>query len=314
MTEALPPLTALRAFEAAARHMSFANAAEELHVTPAALSFQIKSLEEHLGDKLFVRLNRAVDLTEAGRTLAPGVSEGFGAFRRAWAATRRLQENAVLTVTAGPAFSAKWLSPRLFAFAEAHPNIDLRFSASLKKLDFATHGIDVAIRHEPEQDHPGLVSQPFMRDFVTPMMSPALFDHHGTVGTLPNAPLLHDDSLASVTPHPGWPAWCAAAGIEGDSSQGPRFAQADQALDAAISGAGVVLGRAALAGSALRSGLLVAPFRLALSVDRRYRVLHRQGAETRPQLRAFIEWLHAEARPLADLEAAHEIVPPPVDA
>lgn len=313
MAEALPPLTALRAFEAAARHMSFANAAEELRVTPAALSFQIKSLEEHLGDKLFVRLNRAVDLTEAGRLLAPGVSEGFTSIRRAWTAARRLS-NAALTVTAGPAFSAKWLSPRLFAFAEANPGIELRFVASLRKLNFETGGIDLAIRYCTADDDGDLVSHPFMSEFLTPMMSPALVEHYGTAGTLAKAPLLHDDSLVSVAPHSDWPAWCAAAGIEADCSRGPRFAQADQALDAAISGAGVVLGRAALAGTALRSGMLVAPFRIALSLDRRYRVLHKKGAETRPQLRAFLDWLDTETRPMADLEAAHEIVPPPVDA
>ena len=113
MPDRLPPLTALRAFDAAARHMSFAKAAEELHVTPAALSFQIKSLEEHLGTQVFRRLNRAVELTEAGKALAPGVADGFQTLATAWRAAERTQDNHTLTVTAGPAFTAKWLAPRL---------------------------------------------------------------------------------------------------------------------------------------------------------------------------------------------------------
>ena len=160
MSDRLPPLTALRAFEAAARHMSFAKAAEELHVTPAALSFQIKSLEEHLGQPLFLRLNRAVRLTEAGRTLAPGVSDGFDTLTQAWRATRRLQNDTVLNVTAGPAFTAKWLAPRMYDFARAHPEIDLRFSATLRILDFERDDVDVAIRFSSSKtDEKGLWSR-----------------------------------------------------------------------------------------------------------------------------------------------------------
>ena len=166
MVDRLPPLTALRAFEAAARHMSFAKAAGELHVTPAALSFQIKTLEEHLGQPLFRRLNRAVELTEAGRTLQPGAAEGFGALARAWRAVRRLADSSVLTVTAGPAFTAKWLAPRLFDFARAHPGIELRFSASLRIMDFDRDEIDVAIRHGTGPD-PGLFSQCIIREWLS---------------------------------------------------------------------------------------------------------------------------------------------------
>ena len=123
MSDRLPPLTSLRAFEAAGRHLSFAQAAAELNVTPAALSFQIKSLEENLGQQVFRRLNRAVELTEAGRALLPGCTDGFEALRTAWRAAQRLNDTNTLTVTAGPAFTAKWLAPRLFDFAQAHPEI-----------------------------------------------------------------------------------------------------------------------------------------------------------------------------------------------
>lgn len=126
--------------------MSSAKAADELHVTPAALSFQIKSLEEPLGAPLFQRLNRAVELTEAGRALAPGASEGFQTLAHAWQSVERTQDNQTLTIIAGPAFTAKWLAPKLCEFTQAHPDIELRFSASLKLKDFGRDAIDVAIR------------------------------------------------------------------------------------------------------------------------------------------------------------------------
>ncbi|MEM9127258.1 MAG: LysR family transcriptional regulator, partial [Pseudomonadota bacterium] len=171
MSDRQPPLTALRAFDAAARHMSFAKAADELNVTPAALSFQIKSLEDHLGHPLFHRLNRAVELTEAGRTLAPGTAEGFAALKSAWAATRRLQDDTTLTVTAGPALTAKWLAPRLYDFARAHPEIDLRFSATLRNLDLQYDDVDVAIRFGYGQDE-GLYCLPVRKEWLTPVMTP----------------------------------------------------------------------------------------------------------------------------------------------
>ena len=150
MTDRLPPLTALRAFDAAARHMSFAKAAEELHVTPAALSFQIKSLEENLGTPLFHRLNRAVALTEAGETLAPGCRDGFAALNGAWAAARRLLDAASLTVTAGPAFTAKWLAPRLFEFAQAGFGVGLagfddEVEAAVRQVVDNWGGLDIVV-------------------------------------------------------------------------------------------------------------------------------------------------------------------------
>ena len=312
MSDALPPLTALRAFEAAARHLSFARAADELNVTPAALSFQIKSLEEHLGTPVFHRLNRAVELTEAGRALAPGLSDGFDAIRSAWRTTRRLQDTRVLTITAGPAFTSKWLSPRLFTFAQAHPEIELRFVASLRIMDFDRDEIDIAIRFGQGTDA-GLVSYPLSDEFVTPMMSPALVEKHGTPEGLRSALLLHDDSIAFLRPRVDWPSWMRLAGIDADASHGPRFSQADHALDAAIAGGGVVLGRATLATAALRDGLLVAPFRLAQSSGAQFRIVHQKGAENRPQLAAFLDWIKTETLGIQDLKARHDIVAPPPD-
>jgi LysR family glycine cleavage system transcriptional activator len=185
MSDRLPPLTALRAFDAAARHMSFAKAAAELNVTPAALSFQIKNLEEHLGAPVFHRLNRAVELTDAGRALAPGVADGFVTLAAAWRAAKRTSDSAALTVTAGPAFTAKWLAPRLFAFASAHPDIELRFSASLRLMDFDRDDVDVAIRFGVPREEPGLSSHVMTREWVAPMMSPELRAGFPNPPTLP---------------------------------------------------------------------------------------------------------------------------------
>ena len=199
MSDHLPPLTALRAFESAARHMSFAKAAEELHVTPAALSFQVKALEQHLGAPLFVRLNRAVKLTEAGKTLAPGASDGFQALTAAWRATRRLQDHTTLTVTAGPAMTAKWLAPRLYDFARAHPDIELRLAASLRMVDLERDAVDVAIRFGYGADD-GLYSVPVRKEWLTPVMSPELAEKYRTPESLKDAPLIFDDSIAFLTP------------------------------------------------------------------------------------------------------------------
>lgn len=294
MTDRLPPLTALRAFDAAARHMSFSKAAAELNVTPAALSFQIKNLEDHLGAPLFHRLNRAVELTDAGRALAPGVADGFVTLAAAWRAARRSGDSAALTVTAGPAFTAKWLAPRLFAFAAAHPDIELRFSASLRLMDFDRDDVDVAIRFGLARDEPGLSSRVLRREWVAPMMSPDLARDYPVPADLARAPLLHQDDTAFLNPAIDWPAWFRAAGLPPRFSAGARFSQADHAIDAATAGGGVVLGRISLAERDLREGRLVIPYDIALTTEAVYRVVYPAGAETRPQVRRFIDWLSRE--------------------
>ncbi|MDU8946051.1 transcriptional regulator GcvA [Ovoidimarina sediminis] len=293
MNDRLPPLTALRAFEAAARHMSFSGAAQELNVTPAALSFQIKSLEEHLGAPLFRRLNRAVELTEAGRALAPGASDGFAALTAAWRAARRSTETGVITVTAGPAFTAKWLAPRMFKFAVAHPEIELRFSASLRIMDFDRDEIDVAIRFGYSDDD-GLFSRPIIREWLTPMMAPELAEKLSSPQDLREVTLLHQDDTRFLKPPIDWPAWFRAAGLGEAPSGGPRFSQADHAIDAALGGGGAVLGRISLASAALADGQLVAPFDPCITTEAHYRFVCPAGAETRPQIAAFLEWIEAE--------------------
>ncbi len=301
MSDRLPPLTALRAFDAAARHASFARAAAELGVTPAALSFQIKNLEEHLGTPLFHRRNRAVDLTEAGRALAPGAADAFVTLAAAWRAARRTTDGAGLTVTAGPAFTAKWLAPRLFAFASAHPEIELRFSASLRLMDFDRDDIDVAIRFGLPRDEPGLSGHVLTREWLTPMMTPAMALDYPDPADLARAPLLHQDDTAFLHPAIDWPAWFRAAGIVPHATAGARFSQADHALDAATAGAGVVLGRISLAERDIREGRLVMPYPLALATEAVTRVVYPAGAETRPQVRTFLDWLDREVASLEEM-------------
>jgi len=310
MPDRLPPLTALRAFEAAARHMSFARAADELNVTPAALSFQIKSLETHLGRPVFRRLNRALELTEAGTALLPGTRDGFAALAAAWRNARRVSDPRHLTVTAGPAFTAIWLAPRMFEFAEAHPDIDLRFVASLKLLDLDRDDVDVAIRFGEGHD-PGLWSRPLVADWMTPMMAPALAEGLAAPEALLEMRLFHQEDLDFLTPRADWRAWFAAAGVEVRDVAGPHFSQADHAIDAAIAGAGVVLGRGSLGAPALADGRLVAPFPMALALSAQYRFLCAPGAEARPQIAAFRDWIERETAVIDTLAARHSLVPVP---
>lgn len=293
MIDRLPPLTALRAFDAAARHMSFAKAADELSVTPAALSFQIKSLEEHLGAPLFRRLNRAVELTEAGAALAPGTADGFQTLSAAWRAAQRLQDEETLTVTAGPAFTAKWLAPRLYEFAQSHPEIELRFSASLRIMNFARDAIDVAIRFGTSVD-PDLHAVPLAEEWVAPVMTPALAEQFPTPESLVDAPLIFDDSINFLTPKRDWEAWFHAMGIDFAPTHGPRFSQADHAIDAALAGVGVVLGRRALVVKDIAEGRLTLPFPKALMSGAKFWFLCPAGTENRPQIKAFREWMLSE--------------------
>lgn len=310
MSDRLPPLTALRAFDAAARHMSFAKAADELHVTPAALSYQIKSLEEHLGAPLFRRLNRAVELTEAGTALAPGARDGFQTLAAAWRAAVRLQDTQSLTITAGPAFTAKWLAPRLYEFAQAHPEIELRFSASLRMMDFGRDAVDVAIRFGYGPDE-GLYSLSLAEEWVAPVMTPELAARYPTPESLVDAPLIVDHSVDFLDPKCDWPAWFAAMGVDHGTLHGPQFSQADHAVDAALAGVGIVLGRRALVVKDVADGRLVMPFKTALGTGARFRFLCPEGTENRPQVKALREWMLAEINKTANITSSLTIISVP---
>ncbi len=211
----------------------------------------------------------------------------------AWRAAQRLQDAQSLTVTAGPAFTAKWLAPRLYEFAQLHPEIELRFSASLRIMDFARDAIDVAIRfgRSVKED---LWALPLAEEWVAPVMTPALAEKFATPESLKDAPLIFDDSINFLEPSCDWSAWFAAMGIDFAPEHGLRFSQADHAIDAALAGVGVVLGRRALVVKDIDEGRLALPFSQALMTGARFYFLCPMGTQDRPNLLAFREWMLTE--------------------
>jgi LysR family glycine cleavage system transcriptional activator len=291
----MPPLNALRAFEAIARHLSFAKAAEELHVTPAALSHQMRALEEQLGVTLFHRRTRAIDLTEAGRLIYPGVHAGFENLRDAIARLDRARDDRFLVISATPGLTAKWLVPRLWRFLSAHPEIDARVSSSMGYANFVNDGVDVAIRLS-KGIHPELHVELLFRDSVLPLCSPRLVEAGlSSAADLPRFPLIHYDIPLSAPKPPLWEEWLRLAGIEGiDSTRGLRVNAADHALDAAVGGAGVALTHKLIASDDVHTGRLVKPFGPELPIEFAYHFVCPKGHETRPKVKAFRDWLFAE--------------------
>ena len=304
MNRPLPPLNALRAFEAAARHLSLTKAARELHVTPGALSHQIRTLEEFLSVSLFQRLPRAVALTEAGRLLYPGLQSGFTQIRQAVAALDTQGNSRVLVISTPPGFTAKWLAPRLYRFLFAHPEIDARISSSLAFARFDVDGVDVAIRNLPV-DHPpdpGLLAEKLIDLSFIPVCSPRLLQQVGGISRLEDlrhVPLIHDDMLTGRVGVPSWADWLEAAGVTGvDLERGLRLNSADHALDAAVEGAGMLLAHVVLAHDDLRSGRLVAPFDLELRSSRAFSFVCPRENENRKNVKAFHDWIQMEMRAL----------------
>jgi LysR family transcriptional regulator, glycine cleavage system transcriptional activator len=302
MTKILPPLTALRAFEAAARHLSFTKAANELAVTPAALSHQMRTLEEHLGVVLFHRRARGLVLSEDGRVLFPGTHQAFESLRTAVEAVTRRDSDRVLVISAGPGFTAKWLAPRLYRFVEAHPEIDARISAGSLPVDLTANDIDVAVRVSLG-DHPGLHVERLMEEHILPLCNPRLLEGPNALKSpadLARVTLIHIDILAPFPQGATWGYWLDQAGVIGiDADRGLRFNVVDHALDAAIAGAGVVMGHKVIASYDIAARRLVCPFGPELPLfGRHYHLLCAKGRENRPKIRAFRDWLFSEiARP-----------------
>lgn len=297
MPRPLPPLNALRAFEATARHLSFTVAANELSVTPAALSHQIKGLEDFLGQRLFLRKVRSIELTPAGLALYPGLHAAFLQIRQSVELVDRAPNDSVLVVSAPPGFTAKWLAPRLYRFLMANPGIDARISATQALANFTTDGVDVAIRNSRTEAR-GLWSRRLIGITLLPVASPKLVLEHAIQepADLAKVPLIHDDMLGSLTGLPTWANWLAAAGVEGiNLARGLRFSSPDHALEAAVEGAGVLLAHKALAHDDLRTGRLVAPFELELATERSFQLVCPEANMRRPSVKAFTSWILDEA-------------------
>jgi LysR family glycine cleavage system transcriptional activator len=295
MRRPLPPLNALRAFEATARHASFSKAAEELHVTPAALSHQIRGLEDLLGLKLFVRRARAIEQTEAARLIYPGIRNGFESLRAAVEQLDRAKQDRILVVSAAPGLTAKWLVPRIYRFLAQHPDVDTRISAGSAYSNFGTDGVDVGIRLSSGV-HPELYVEKLADEWMLPLCSPRLLEGEHPLRSphdLPRFPLIQIDLPGLV---PTWDDWLRAVGIEGiDTTRGLRLNVADHALDAASEGTGVVLGYKLVASHDIGLGRLVSPFGPELQLPgRSYHFVCGRGQERRPAIKAFRDWLFAE--------------------
>jgi LysR family glycine cleavage system transcriptional activator len=294
----LPPLNSLRAFEAAARHLSFTRAAEELHVTPAAISHHIKGLEEHLGLKLFRRLNRAVVLTHAGQACVAGLSDAFDRMAVALERLRAQECSGPLTVSTSPALAAKWLVPRLEGFQELYPEIDVRVSAAMRLVDFAREDVDVAIRYGTGS-YPGLLTELLLTNEVVPVCSPALLEGPRPLRApedIRHHTLLHDDTRTSDGAYPNWAMWLRAAGLEGvDASRGPRFDYPGLVLDAAAAGRGIALALSTVAAADLAAGRLARPFAVTVPTPFAYYVVCPEPTAERPKVAALRRWLRAEA-------------------
>ena len=294
----LPPLSALRAFEAAARLQSFSKAADELNVTPAAISHQIAALEADLGVSLFNRRNRAVELTASARVLLPGLSEGFSGILNSVRRLRSHNDTGTLTVTVSPSFAGKWLVQRLHRFQEQYPAIDVRISATDALVDLTRGDFDIAIRYGTGR-YPGLAVELLMKNEVFPACSPALLRDGPPLETpadLRNHVLLHDQQTDRDPLAPSWPMWLKAAGVnDAQASHGLSFSANVLALEAAIAGHGVTLAYSTTAAADIAAGRLVRLFSLSLPDTFAYYIAAEASALERPKVKAFRDWLRQEA-------------------
>lgn len=294
MRRRLPPLNALRAFEAAARHGSFALAAEELAVTPAAVSQQVKALEALLDVALFRRLPRGLVLTDAGRAYLPGLSDGLDRLAAATAHLREGRMSGVVSVTSLASFAAGWLVPRLSDFRRQYPGIDLRIDTSRHIVDFAREDIDLAIRFGAGP-FPGLEALHLLDEEIFPVASPALL--HGAQPLNSFADLQHHVLLHDVDAHPKqpwmfWKAWFARERLDAAAaSRGLFFTDSNVLITAAVAGQGVALGRSPLLGEHLAKGRLVRLFDRSWKAEWSYYVVAPAAQLKRPLVRAFVDWL-----------------------
>ena len=293
MARQIPPLTALRAFEAAGRHLSFTKAAHELHVTQAAISHQVKSLEKYLGLKLFRLLNRTLLLTDAGQLYLPPLTDAFEGITRATHRLRQHLGRARLTVSVLPSFAAGWLVPRLGRFRQRCPDVDLRIDPTNSLTDFRRDDVELGILYG-RGNYPGLRTDRLMREEFFPVCSPRLLEGPAPLrdpADLTHHTLLHDDMTVD------WRTWLLAAGVEGvDAERGITVTDSSMLLRAAIAGQGVALARSVLAADEIASGRLVRPFDVDVPTEYAYYLAYPEKSADQPNVVAFREWILEEAR------------------
>lgn len=298
MPRRLPPLNALKAFESAGRHLSFTKAAEELNVTPAAISHQVKALEAMLEAPLFRRLTRALRLTDAGQAALPALTQGFDTLARGVECMRAHRDSGVLTISVSPSFGAMWLVPRLERFRRRHPEIEIRIDGTDRRVDLTRGDADVALRYGPG-GYEGVRVDWLFGQVNTPVCSPELLNGAhplGQPGDLRHHTLLHIDWKDA---EPSWRMWLMAAGMHDiDPTQGPRFTMENMAVQAAIDGHGVALVGDILVADDLAAGRLVRPFdpNLGTPLTFSYHLLSARDGIDGPKVTAFRDWLLEEAR------------------
>jgi LysR family glycine cleavage system transcriptional activator len=287
----LPPLTTLKSFEAASRHLSFSRAADELHVTHGAVSRAIATLEDYLQVKLFDRHVRAVTLTPSGTSYFLAVRDVLDKLAVATGQILDQQSTGIVNVSTLDSFAAKWLLPRLFRFAERHRDIDVRLSTSDSLANFTTDGIELVIRYG-RGNYPGLKTELLMKEELTPVCSPALLAKGPPLNTLSDLrhyTLIHDQFPID------WVSWLKFAGVtDVDARRGLRLERSAFAVAAAVEGHGVILGRSALVADDIKAGRLVKPFALNLPTDLAYYVVTTPASIQRPKVKAFRDWLFEE--------------------
>jgi len=293
MSRHLPSLNALRAFEAAARHLNFTKAADELFVTQAAISHQIKHLEEQLGTMLFRRMNRQLLLTDAGQTLLGPMTEAFDRIAAGVERLDRQQSEGVLSVSTLESIAATWLVPRLAQFRAANPEIELRLSISDQVTDFDRDNMDMAIRYGPG-GWPKVASIKLSEEDIFPVMAPGLAEKGPPLTTpadLLNYPLIHED-LAET-----WEQWFAAVGMPSARvPSGTFLPHSNLVMQAVLAGEGVALGRSFLIAPEIAAGRLYRPFDVSIPASSAYYLVAPEGADSQPKIRAFQDWIIAETR------------------
>ncbi len=291
----LPPIAALRALEAAARHLNFTKAAVELNVTQSAISHQIRHLEELWGLKLFDRPARGLVLTRNGQALAPVVRNFLDRLAATLETLLTEETRLPLRVDMLQSFAVKWLVPRLGGFHDEHPDVDVWISTHDELIDFAASDVDVAIRLG-RGNYPGLESTLLLREHVFPVCSPRFLERNGAPGApvaLLDLPLL----LRMGDPaHPNWDDWFKVAGVDGVvPNEGPRFPDTNMALQAAMDGQGVALARSAHVGDDLKAGRLVKLFDVSYPSSVAYYLVCPSATKDAPKIAAFRGWLVAES-------------------
>ncbi|WCJ62784.1 transcriptional regulator GcvA [Agrobacterium tumefaciens] len=294
MTDHLPPLQTLRAFEATGRRLSMTLAAQELHLTHGAVSRQIKALEDHLGVPLFRRMTRRIELTDAGHSYFSTVTRFLSELQRESEALRHTSDASRLVVNCSVSFASKWLTPRLHRLMADMPDLDVHLEVTDAAIDFAPGHVDIALRYGDGR-YPHAAAERIMNETVSPVCSPEYSEKMGGIGVpsdLVKCQLIHEIGMITT-----WERWFAMMNLPYPGMRGPGYSHGSMSIEAAIRGAGVALGRSVLVAEDLAADRLVSLFpEAALEVEWGYDLLYRDGNQDHPKVRAFRNWMSKEVR------------------